>query len=113
MNLKGKYSLFLFSQYSPEFLDLLSPRIQLNDVFPERNIKYSCSIGAVDLRIDFYKKIIAEKWIIPGKSVWIDADPHRTSASIRSGIDTIIFVEPKRLRREIALRGLLPLHGDE
>jgi len=111
--LKKQYSLFLFSQYSPEFYDGLSSRLKLNNIFPDKNIQYSCRTGLPDITGCFFKKIISDRWIIPGRSVWIDSDPHRTSASIREGIDTIIFLDSRRLRREIALRGLLPLLGDE
>ena len=111
--LKKHYSLFLFSQYSPEFLDGLSSRLNLTGVFMDSNILYACKTGLPNLTACLFEKIISDQWITPGKSVWIDSDPHRTSASIRAGIDTIIFLDSKRLRREIALRGLLPLLGDE
>ena len=108
-----QYSLFLFSQYSPEFFDELSSRLNISDTFPDKNILYACRTGLPDLTDCLFEKIISEKWVIPGRSIWIDSDPHRTSASIRAGIDAIIFLDSKRLRREIALRGFLPLLGDE
>jgi len=111
--LKKQYSLFLFSQYSPEFLGELFSRLNLSNTFSAKNILYSCRTGLSDLTGCFFEKIISDQWINPRRSVWIDSDPHRTSASIRAGIDTIIFLDSKLLRREIALRGLLPLLGDE
>ncbi len=111
--LKKQYSLFLFSQYSPELLNGIFSRLNLGDTFLEKNILFACETGLPDLKACLFEKIISDQWITPGRSIWVDSDPHRTSASIRAGIDTIIFLDSKRLRREIALRGLLPLLGDE
>jgi hypothetical protein len=111
--LKEQYSLFLYSQYPPDdLLDVFS-RLKAEDIFSESRILYSQKIGLSDNKSNLFNKLISDESITPGTSIWIDSNPRRTSASIRAGIDSIIFVDSKRLRREIALRGLLPLLGDE
>jgi hypothetical protein len=43
----------------------------------------------------------------PGKSLWIDDHPVRTMLAIRQGIDAGIFVDARRLRRDLWLWGIV------
>lgn len=47
--------------------------------------------------------------IIPGKSLWIDHHPIRTMLAVRQGIDAGIFVDGRRLYRDLWLWGMVPL----
>lgn len=113
IELKKQYALFLFSQYPPEILGCLFSKFNLSDIFLEQNILYSCKTDLPGLGFNLIEKITSDQWALTGRSVWVDSDSQRVSASIRAGIDAIIFIDSNRLRREIALRGLLPLLGNE
>jgi len=108
-----KKSLFMFSQYPPEMYDRIKTRLGLDKLIPEKNVFFTSGSGVQNLKSGIIERLIFNKWITPGKSIFIDNDSRRTSAAIRAGIDAIIFVDSRRLRREIALRGLLPKLGDE
>lgn len=45
--------------------------------------------------------------IIPGKSLWIDHHPVRTMLAVRQGIDASVFVDSKRLYRDLGLWGII------
>lgn len=111
--LQTRFSLTLFSQFSPELLHQISSLSALKEYFPEESILYACEMGSTDQPVSLVKKFIAMGRIHPGKSIWVDSSSARTSASIRAGVDAIIFLNSEKLRREIALRGLLPLLGGE
>ena len=111
--LKEDYTLHGFSHFPPDILDKLLLKFGLDTMFDKDNIIYSAEYTESILNDSLFKRLIDENWIQPHKTVWIDAQPKRTSQAIRFDISSIIFVDARRLRREIALRGLLPLLGDE
>ena len=53
--------------------------------------------------------LIAAEAILPGHTLWVDAHSPRTSAALRKGVDAAIFVDTRRLRRDLALWRLMPL----
>ena len=107
------YSLTLFSQFSPELLHQFSSLFVLKEYFPEENILYACETGLIDQPDSLFQKLISMGRIHPGKSIWVDSNPRLTSISIRARMDAIIFQDAEKLRREIALRGLLPPLGND
>jgi hypothetical protein len=54
------------------------------------------------------QSLVEAEVIIPGKSLWIDHHPVRTMAAVRQGIDASIFVDSKRLYRDLWLWGIVP-----
>jgi FMN phosphatase YigB (HAD superfamily) len=111
--LHGKNVLFLFSQYPPEIYAPLGSRFGLELLIPRKNVSFASEMSLQNMTTAIIEKLCLEQGLIPGRSLWVDSDSHRTSAAIREGVDAIIYVDSRRLRREIALRGLLPLLGDE
>jgi len=111
--LQTHFSLTLFSQYPPELLLQISSILNLNKYFSKNNIFYTCEIEFAGQPGDFFQNLISIGKIQPGKSIWVDSNSKMTSSSIRAGIDAIIFQNSDKLRREIALRGLLPRLGNE
>jgi hypothetical protein len=53
--------------------------------------------------------LIAAGVVLPGHTLWIDAHSPRTSEALRKGVDADIFVDARRLRRDLALWRLMPL----
>ena len=47
--------------------------------------------------------------ISPGHTLWVDYHSPRTSEALRKGVDATIFVDARRLRRDLALWRLMPL----
>ena len=111
--LRNGNSLSLFSQLPRGLFTALSARSGLNELFSDSDIYFTSEMNLENTTTDVVNHLMAGKCLIPGKSVLVDADSRRTSAAIRAGMDAIIFVDARRLRREIALRGLLPKLGDE
>ena len=53
--------------------------------------------------------LIAHRVISPGHTLWVDHHSPRTSEALRKGVDAAIFVDARRLRRDLALWLLMPL----
>lgn len=111
--LKKENTLSLFSQLPRELFASVKKHFGLQDLFADSDIFFTNEMNLKNTTADVVNYLIAGKCLNPGKSVVVDADSRRTSAAIRAGMDAIIFVDARRLRREIALRGLLPKLGDE
>jgi hypothetical protein len=111
--LQTRFSLTLFSQFSPELLHQVSAVFGLKEFFPEENILYAHDAGLADQSDSLFQKLISMGKILPGKCIWVDSNSRLTSISIRSGVDAIVFLDSEKLRREIALRRLLPELGSE
>lgn len=110
--LRSLYPLTLFSQYPPDLLNKISVSPKITELFPERNIIFSNEIGQRDQLDSIIRKVL-NSTVTLGKSIWVDFDGRLTSNVMRLGVDAIIFIDSEKLRREIALRGLLPLMGNE
>lgn len=111
--LQTRYSLTLFSQFSSELLHQIPSLLVLKEFIPEENILYARETGFYDQPDSLFQKLIAMGIINPRKSIWVDSNSKLTSISMRAGVDAIIFLNSEKLRRELALRGLLPLLGSE
>jgi len=107
------YMVFILSQYPPGLTKKILEKIDLRFKFPKNRIHYTTKMNLPDLQHCLAAKYVCEGWIQKKGSIWIDADPHRIMVFIREGIDAIIFLDGEKLRREIALRGLLPRLGGE
>ncbi len=102
---------YLFSDYPHPWLEEIAPRFQLFDLFSPHQVIYPAEAEAeLHLRDDIqgvFDGLQAKGYLDQGASLWVDAHPFRTSAAIRRGIDAIIYVDERRLRRELKLRKLL------
>ena len=111
--IKNKYPIFGFSHFRSDILQKLLLKLRLDDVFKDENIIYSSDFGELAHGDSLINNLVYEKNIRPGRTIWIDADPKTVSRAVRNDFPAIIFIDDRRLRREIALRELLPLLGDE
>lgn len=111
--LKKENTLSFFSQLPRELFGLVKNHFGLQDLFADSDIFFTNEMNLKNTTADVVDRLMAGKHLNPGKSMLVDADSRRTTAAMRAGVDAIIFVDARRLRREIALRGLLPKLGDE
>jgi len=95
----------LFSDFPKPWLTKISQIGCLIDHFQQ--VIYSQEINCNNLREDVFDRLMATHEIQAGNSLWVDSDPFRTSIAIRRSIDSIIYVDKRRLLRELNLRSLL------
>jgi hypothetical protein len=98
---------YLFSDYPRTWLQAVPKYMQLVSYFSSIKVIYAAELGLADHFYAVFEKLMLGGLVEPGASLWVDANPFRTSAAIRLGIDAIIFVDERRLRRELNLRKLL------
>jgi hypothetical protein len=60
-----------------------------------------------------FDRLVRDKIILPGHTLWIDHDPHRAMTAIRLGLDAALFEDAARLYRDLGLWGLVPLIPDK
>lgn len=107
IDLKQTSQVTLFSDYPRVWLQTIQKDSAITDHFTPQNVVYSAELRLNDPLNSVFEKLMAKGFIKPGASLWVDAYPMRTSAAIRQGIDAIIYVDERRLRRELILRELL------
>ena len=114
IDLKQTSQIYLFSDYPRAWLQAIHNNFHIMSHFTSQNVVYSAELHLSDDLYSVFDILVAEGSIEPGASLWLDAYPLRTSAAIRRGIDAIIYVDERRLRRELNLRKLLPtgIKGD-
>jgi hypothetical protein len=56
-----------------------------------------------------FERLEAAGVIMPGHTLWVDAHSPRTSEALRRGIDAAIYVDARRLRRDLGLWRLVSL----
>ena len=104
------YSVCVFSQLPSDIYDKIIQKLGLNSPDMEKTI-FSSHLSLSGWDDAVFTNMTSGEQKLTDACMWIDADSHMTTAAIRAGIHAIIFVDSRRLRREIALRGLLPLLG--
>jgi hypothetical protein len=96
----------LASDYPPAWLAPALARSGLASCFPADRIFYMADLGGYARLFD---GLVAAGAVAPGHTLWVDAHSLRTSEALRRGIDAEIFVDARRLRRDLGLWGLVPL----
>jgi hypothetical protein len=96
----------LTSDYPAVWLLPALARSGLAGVFSAAEISYVADLGGF---AGLFDNLIAHRLISPGHTLWIDYHSPRTSAALRQGVDAAIFVDARRLRRDLALWRLMPL----
>jgi hypothetical protein len=104
-DLRQNSQCILLSDYPPEWLAELDRRsgvcAHFIRVLPLQDT------GCVDDRAAVLQRLSAAGELETGTSLLVDANPFRTTMVIRRGVDAIIYVDERRLRRELRLRALL------
>jgi len=96
----------LVSDYPAIWLLPALARSGLAHCFPPAEISYMADLGGFPGLLGV---LIAAGVVLPGHTLWIDAHSPRTSEALRKGVDADIFVDARRLRRDLALWRLMPL----
>ncbi len=96
----------LVSDYPSVWLLPALARNGLAPCFPADAISYVANLWGFSGVLD---ALIAAGVILPGHTLWVDAHSPRTSEALRKGVDANIFVDVRRLRRDLALWRLMPL----
>lgn len=101
-DLRQNSQCILLSNYPPEWLAALDQRIcvcaHFDRVLPLQGM------GCEDDRAAVFSRLRTAGELAAGTSLLVDANPFRTTMAIRRGVDAIIYVDERRLRRELRLR---------
>jgi hypothetical protein len=103
-----RYRLSLLSDYPAEWLEAILPGTALADVFPPDETWYTADLAAGGDYNHLFAEAVRSGALRPGASLLIDHHSRRTTAALRHGIDTAIYVDVPRLRRDLALWALPP-----
>jgi hypothetical protein len=103
-----RYWLSLFSDYPAEWLEAILPGTRLTKVFSPGEIWYTADLAAGGDYDHLFAEAARRGALRPGESLLIDHHSRRTTAALRRGIDTAIYVDVPRLRRDLALWSLPP-----
>jgi hypothetical protein len=104
----GRYRLSLLSDYPAPWLEPILPHTGLAGAFPPDEIWYTAELAAGAGYDRLFAEAVRRGALRPGESLLIDHHSRRTTAALRIGIDTAIYVDPPRLRRDLALWRLPP-----
>ena len=96
----------LTSDYPAVWLLPALARSGLAHCFPADEISYVADLRGFTGVLD---ALIATGVVMPGHTLWVDYHSPRTSEALRKGVDATIFVDARRLRRDLALWRLMPL----
>jgi len=96
----------LTSDYPAVWLLPALARSGLAGAFSAAEISYVADSGGFS---GLFENLIAHRVISPGRTLWVDYHSPRTSEALRKGVDAAIFVDARRLRRDLALWRLMPL----
>lgn len=103
-----RYWLSLLSDYPAEWLEAILPGTRLTKAFSPGEIWYTADLAAGGDYDRLFAEAIRRGALRPGESLLIDHHSRRTTAALRHGIDTAIYVDVPRLRRDLALWALPP-----
>ena len=103
--LGSKREVVLFSDYPKTWLEKLDRDGKLTSLF--KRVIYLRDMGCGNLYGLVLDRLESDHQLKAGGCLWVDGDPLRTSMVIRRGIDAIIYVDERRLRRELRLRSIL------
>jgi hypothetical protein len=103
--LAGTSEISLASDYPREWLIPSLSRSGLTPYCHEHAIVYTAGLGGYT---GLFERLVAAGAIIPGHTMWVDFHSRRTSEALSKGIDAAIFVDARRLRRDLGLWGLVP-----
>jgi FMN phosphatase YigB (HAD superfamily) len=107
--LVGQYDVRLLANLPPSWLDGLMDRLGLSARFDAGRIAIVADFHPRDLSADLLPRLVKAGVIVPGRTLLVDDDPLRAETAIRAGLDAALFVDARRLYRDLGLWGLVPL----
>lgn len=97
--------LVLFSDYPASWLVKANPAASFMSLFDR--VIYLEALNCSNSNADALERLISSYTLKAGQSLWVDGDAQRTALALRSGIESIIYVDEHRLRRDLRLAGVL------
>jgi hypothetical protein len=97
---------YLYANIPRPWLDQVGLLTGLFNYFDRQNVLNPSDLLPRDDLEGFFAALKSRGHALPGRAMWLDANPLRTAAAIRCGIDALIYVDERRLRRELGLRCL-------
>ena len=106
-DLKKNGRVYLVSDYPRPWLEEAACKTPIFECFSPDDVLYTAELGLGNDVSSLFDVLSSKSYLHPDANMWVDAYPLRTSEAVRRGIDAIIYVEERRLRRELKLRNLL------
>ena len=98
--------LFILSDFPHDWLFSSFQEYDFSKHFPESSIRFTR-----DYRAESYPSLLStlvqSDILHPGTTLLVDSTPERVHLTVRSGIDVAIFVDARRLRRDLVLWDIL------
>lgn len=98
----------LVSDYPDKWITPIIMRTGLGAYFPRGADQVIGEVWTKPDYIGLFRFLIEQNVLKPGSSMWVDHNSLRCMAAIRQGIDVGIFVDARRLYRDLGLWGLVP-----
>lgn len=94
------------SDYPRAWLAALAGQHQLGDLLNTDQTHYTAGLNADNA--SWCDRLLADGVLLPDRMLWIDRSTPRALAVLRRGVDVALCEDAGRLRRDLALWGLLP-----
>jgi hypothetical protein len=104
-DLQNQFTLWLIANLPDTWVEEILQQNRLLELFP---IKQVISLKAVRESGDFLVALNKSKSLERGSTLIVDRNALRANQTIRRGWDVAIYVDPVRLRRDLALWNILP-----
>jgi FMN phosphatase YigB (HAD superfamily) len=104
-----RYDVRLLANLPPGWLEGLMDRLSLSTRFDAGHVAVVADFHPRDLSADLLPRLVDVGIIVPGRTLLVDDDPLRAETAIRAGLDAALFVDARRLYRDLGLWGLVPL----
>ncbi len=106
--LRGNYDLWMIGSCPSDWLWTITEHLKLRQLFPEASVMV-CPEWRLDRLVPDVLQAALDRAVKPVESCLLVApDPETTAAAVELELNAIIFADARRLRRELALRKLLP-----
>jgi hypothetical protein len=107
--LVGQYDVRLLANIPARWMDAVMDHLDLSSRFDAGRIAVVSDYAPRDLSADLLPRLVEAGVITPGRTLLVDDDPLRAETAIRAGLDAALFVDARRLYRDLGLWGLVPL----
>jgi hypothetical protein len=104
--LAREFKLYLISDYPKIWINSGVHTCELEKIFSSERIFFTEAFHESESDLDVIQKLGEAQIYQTGKSLMVDADPIRTMQSVRAGYDATVYVDARRLKRDLWLWGL-------
>ena len=104
--LVARFQLYLISDYPATWLEAAWQSSSLERVFSWDKVSFTEEMNVLEPDVQVIQKLAEAGIFHTGKSLLVDADPLRTLQAVQAGYDSTVFVDARRLRRDLGLWGV-------